>query len=269
MKILQLYYPDSRHIHPKEDAWAIDEKNKIFAVADGVGMQPGIEYKKIYPNPSSAGKLAQKFCDSFVKHAKNTSIQNAFRKANRLVFVFNKARDKFDITKAEVYYAATAAFGKVRGSYFEYGHICDAGALALDKSGKIIFWENKCHSDSIFENYFGHLSQQYSKLLYWYLERTILRNALGPNGEKLAYGVITGEKQAEKYAVFGKIKIKHSAVYILSTDGFDPFIRNKDFRRALLSLDKKIIELVMQKIIAKARNKKLYLSEKTLIAFKF
>ncbi len=264
MKIIQLYFP---HTHrprlPKEDAWVVDAKNKIFAVADGVHLYKGIEYKKKYPRPSPAGKLAQKFCDVFVRNARRGMLKNAFRKANRSVFIFNKNRDKYSVFQnASCYYAATAAFLRICSRRVEYGNICDAGVAAIGPDGRLLFW-NRDHT-----HHHGFDLSRYSEMDRTFLLRTVFRNAVGARGEKKGYGVVTGERAAEIYVRYGKANLRKNAVYLLATDGFEMYLSDLGFRKALFSFDKKKIYAAMTLLQKANKNNDEFFRERALVAVK-
>lgn len=263
MKILRLYYPEETVRLPREDAWAIDERRGIFAVADGVHLQEGIEYKGKYPRPSPAGKLAQEFCDNFLKFYRISGIKKAFARSNKSVFHLNKPRDKSKIiSNAGAYYAATAAFGWIRNGVLEWGHICDSSVAVIDSRGKLLLWR----TDHTHHNQFDLILGKYSPLDQSYMLRTVFRNALSPDGEKIGYGVITGELAAEKYAWFGKRKLRKKETVILATDGFESYLGSASFRRALITLDRGRIENTMRQLQQKHKNE--FVSERTLIAVK-
>lgn len=261
MRTLKLYYTEERIRLPKEDGCAADVKNGIFAVADGVHLCRGIEYKGAYPWPSPAGKLAQKFCDVFVKTAKKGSIRNAFRKANRAVFSFNRDRDKFSVFEnASAYYAGTAAFMRFRGKYVEYGNICDAGVATVDMRGKSLFW-SRDHT-----HHHGYDLSSYSAVDQTYLLRTIFRNAVGRRGEKKGYGVVTGESEAEIYVNYGHSALKKNVVYLLATDGFEKYLQEQSFRKALSTMDRNQVGKAVARLKKLHKGDGEFLAEKTLIA---
>lgn len=265
MKILRLYYPEEQIKLPKEDAFAIDEKDLAFAVADGVHLLPGIEYPrgKNYPAPSPAGKLAQEFCEYFIKFQKRSSVTEAFAKANKAVWHLNKKRrNGMAFLQAEAYYAATASTGRIKGRTLEWMGICDSSITVLDAKGNILF----SHTDHVHHNDFGPILSKYSSLDRSYIFRTIFRNALSRDGKKLGYGVITGQKEAEAYAWSGKRKLKRGDVAIFASDGFEEYLKEPLFRRALLSMGRRPVEEAMEKLQRSHKNDHEFVSERTLIA---
>jgi serine/threonine protein phosphatase PrpC len=273
MKILQLYYGEERIKLPKEDAWAIDEKRGVFAVADGVHLRKGIEYEGSgeeyktakYPTPSPAGKLAQEFCDNFLTLARSKNIKQAFASANKSVFRLNKTRDKYGtLSNAETYYAATGAFGRITKNVLEWGNICDASVSVIDEKGNFKLRQ----TDHRHYNEFDPILEKYSSLDQSYMLRTIFRNALSPRGKKLGYGVITGEPTAEVYVHYGKQKLQRGDVIVFATDGFEEFLKDISFRKAILTMNRDVIEDAVDKIQKKHRRTPEFVSERTLIAIK-
>jgi len=274
MKVLQLYQPEERISLPKEDAWVVDLRRGVFAVADGVHLRLGIEYQgkgveyrsAKYPNPSPAGALSQMFCNSFLKFARRESIQKAFSSANRSVSHFNKKRKKGEtFSTAEAYYAATGAFGWIKKDALAWGNICDASVSIIDKNGKMAFWQTDHHH----HNEFDPILSSYSGLDQTYMLRTVFRNALSPKGKKLGYGVITGEPAAELYVHFGKKRLRHGDLVVFASDGFEAFFKEVSFRKALLTLDRRVIEGAIKKIQQKHSRIANFLSERTLVAVRW
>lgn len=262
MKTLQLYYPEERIRLHKEDASAIDDENGIFVVADGVHLREGIEYKGRYPNPSPAGRLAKKFCDNFLKYARGVSIEKNFSEANRSVFSINKKRNKLaTFSEAKAYFAATGAFGRIKNRVLEWGNICDSGVVIIDAKNKVTFWQ----FDHSHHGPCDELLKGYSVLDVSYMLRTIFRNAISSRGEKLGYGVITGESLAEAYAHFGKRLLRKGDIVVFATDGFEKYLGEKSFRVSLRTFDKRQIEYAMSKL-KKSQAKDDFVSERTLIA---
>jgi hypothetical protein len=248
---------------PKEDAWAIDRKNGIFAVADGVHLLKGIEYKGKYPRISRAGTLSQIFCDNFLKFARTQKMGKAFSLANRSVFSINKNRNRHStFSNAEAYFAATGAFGRIKDRTLEWGNICDSGVAIINARNKIIFWR----LDHSHHGPCDALIKGYSVLDMSYMFRTIFRNALSSRGKKLGYGVITGEPSAEKYAWFGKKRLREGDMVVFITDGFEEYLKARSFRVALRAMDKKMIENEMMRLKKIHKGDGEFVSERTLIA---
>lgn len=263
MKVLKLYYPEERARLPREDAWAVDEKNGLFVVADGVHLLKGIEYGNKYPRPSPAGKLAREFCGNFLKSARRTNLQRAFSLANRSVFHLNRNRKRSEtFSRAEAYYAATGAFGRIKKNTLEWGYICDSSITVLSASGKTLF----SRTEHKHYNQFDPILSNYSSLDASYMLRTIFRNALSSRGEKLGYGVITGERSAERYAWFGKRKLHKGEIVVFATDGFERYLQEGVFRSALISFDRQNAEAAMAQLKKAHRHDGGFIVEKTLVA---
>jgi serine/threonine protein phosphatase PrpC len=263
MKTFQLYHSEERIKLPEEDAWAIDHKNNVFAVADGVHLLKGIEYQRSYPAISPAGTLAQKFCDNFLRFARIETLKSAFLKANRSVFSINKNRDKYGtFSKAEAYFAATGAFGKIKNRKLEWGNICDSGVVIISAKHNITFWR----LDHSHHGPCDDLLRGYSTMDGSYMLRTIFRNAISQQGKRLGYGVITGEPAAEKYAWFGTRKLNKGDLVVFTTDGFEQYLQEKSFRIALRTMDEKEIEIAIAKIKKANKGNGEFISERTLVA---
>ena len=84
---------------PREDYHAASKKYPIFAVADGVTLEPGPDGK--YPDPSGAGEVARIFCTEVIKSAESlyehftaSDLEKVFEDANRAVGEYNQARGR-------------------------------------------------------------------------------------------------------------------------------------------------------------------------------
>lgn len=259
MKVVSLYYPDEteKNANPQEDAFAVDAKRGVFAVADGVHLYRGAEYAGEYPHPSPAGSLARKFCSTFVRRARRMNLRRAFSAANYSLAPLNKSRNFFP---PRLKVAATASFGRIRGKILEWGLICDSGVAVVGKSGNLkLFAQDRLWLSDFDLSKFDDSAQRF-------FARTVFRNAISQTGKKTGYGVLTGEKAAEKYARYGKQKLMYGDVVVFFTDGFELFMKNRGFRRVLACFDKKTIERFIDKK-TKAGNADLK-KEKTMVLAK-
>ncbi len=269
MKAIQFFFhhKPGTFRYPQEDALRADVKNGVFAVADGVHMYSGLEYKgkrpapspEGYPNPSPAGILARQFCLAFCRYAKKGEIRNAFIRANATLATLNRKRSNFPLKKANLLVAATAAFGRIKRNVLEWGLICDSGVAVIGKRGELKLFEldHTWFSDLDFSPF-----DLFAKVFFI---RTVFRNALSDKGKRLGYGVLTGEKCAEAYVRFGKRKLQRGDVVVFLTDGFEKFIPDKGFRKALASFDQGKIGRVIK---ALERRGEGFQKEKTLIVVK-
>jgi len=218
----------------KEDYFLESNKNPIFAVADGVtlSVNPGEKY----PLPSGAGKAAKIFCEEAVKEGERlynsfseSDIAEIFDLANKAVGNFNEEKG---LTKKKInywdvdYYSVTSAFALSKGNKFYWGSICDSQVVQFDKRGKLKFISND--GWSYLEKSKPGWDQLPMRKRMTYIHKTF-RNILDKNGLTNGYGVISGEKNALKYVNLGSLNASKGDIFLIFTDGFSPYIKEKFF----------------------------------------
>lgn len=270
----------------KEDYLLESNNHPIFTVGDGVtlSISPGQKY----PLPSGAGEVAKIFCKESISQAeKNYSsfgkgdILKIFKKANTVVGEYNKkqGRIKKRINYWDVdYFSATGAFALVKEDKFYWGSICDSQIAHFDKSGKLKFI-----SDDGWSYFNEHKPENWGKMEI--KEKTvymhkIMRNNVNKN-KLTGYGVINGENNALKYVNSGSLDIHTGDFFLVFTDGFAPYMKEKffiDLFRKWPNNFKKELETKINEFIKKnePKNKKElykflynYSSERSLIAILF
>lgn len=194
--------------------------------------------KKDYPNPSPAGDVARIFCEESIKVAeeKYNSFQESdiieiFKAANKTVGKYNKEHGR---TKETVdywdtdFYAATAAFVVIKEDKVYWGSICDSYITHFDKNGLLKFSSPKCNELRQAEapKFTGDISDQKAKAVYAWSTN---RNGTNEKGERIGYGVVTGEPEALKYLSVGSFSIVREDLVAILTDGFEDYMRLPEF----------------------------------------
>jgi serine/threonine protein phosphatase PrpC len=264
---------------PFEDALKYDVGSGAFAVADGVTLWEGIEYQGRYPKRSGSAKLARAFCDGFVRYHKQNPSSDflaAFRAGNRSAARVNIGRSKYHIFREHKgLFAATVTTAIVTGRRLDWAHICDAGVAVITKDGKLKMKKDDCrHSFPWFKD-----TKQYEASARTFFIRTIVRNAIGPDGQLQGYGVVTGEPEAERYIESGKYSLLPGESAVLFSDGFASYLELPAFRKLIaratsekeFRMDtEKIIREKTRKIRRKIRGKKIdWLASVEIIQRKF
>ena len=224
--------------HVQEDFLLKSEKYPIFVVADGVTLIQYILDKKDYPNPSPAGDVARIFCEEFIKIAEEkynsfqeSDIGKIFETVNEAVGKYNSEHGR---TKETVdywdndFYAATAAFVIIKEDKVYWGSICDSYVTHFDKNGLLKFCSPKCNELKQAEapKFTSDTSDQKAKAMYaWNTNR----NGINKNGERIGYGVVTGEPEALEYLSVGSFSIKQGDLVAILTDGFEDYIKLPEF----------------------------------------
>lgn len=223
------------YAHPQEDYLLQSERHPIFAVADGVTLEPNL--LNGYPNPSPAGEAAKLFCEAAVAKAEELyqkfseeRLVQVFRAGNRAVGALNTQHGRskrnsnfwdFDL------FAATAAFAVLKGYTLYWASICDSYVLHLGRG-----CAQKFRSPECWPKMHRHLPADWGSLDVVEQKkriRKIYRNGIGRRGELIGYGVVTGEKAAERYLNHGSLTLEGGDVVALFTDGFEEYFKLPQF----------------------------------------
>lgn len=218
------------YVHPQEDYLLVSTKYPVFTVADGVTLEFGDD--KTYPVPSPAGDVSRIFCEQVIKEGEKQyktvtkdSIASIFRTANAAVGDYNKRKER---TKETInfwdidFFSATAAFGMIKENTLYWGSICDSYVLHFNGKGKLIF---KSPYPALGWNKVKAKEPQEKQKIY----RRNYRNKVNERGEPMGYGVVTGEETAEYYLQRGSFPLHKGAIIFFVTDGFEPYLKLKDF----------------------------------------
>ncbi len=262
---------------PREDYHAASMKYPIFAVADGVTLEPGPDGK--YPDPSGAGEAARIFCTEIIKSAESLyqhftagDLEKVFEDANRAVGEYNKAQgrtpDKLDYWHTDLF-AATGACAVVKDGIVFWATMCDSFAAYFGHSGELKFKSPECWSllrrEKLPAGWADIALDERKKII-----RRVYRNGVNETGEITGYGVITGEPAAIKYLNTGWLKPAEGELVMLLTDGFENYLRLPEFVDLFLKwpvdIDAAVRRLTAQKSLDNPRDFGL---ERTLIAIRF
>ncbi len=218
---------------PFEDAMKYDAASGAFAIADGVGLWEGIEYQGRYPKKSGSARIAMVFCDAFINHHKrnpNSNLLAAFRAGNAAAARVNVGRSKYDVfRKHNGLFAATAAMAIVKGHQLEWAHVCDAGVAVITKSGKLKWLKDECRNSFPTPQDI----RRYELSMWTLFFRTIVRNAITPDGKANGYGVVTGEPEVERYIERGTHQLLPGESVVLFSDGFAPYMKSPSFQKLI------------------------------------
>lgn len=225
-------------IHSQEDYLLQSKKYPIFVVADGVTLIQYILDKKEYPNPSPAGAVAQIFCEQVVRSAeskyesfKDSDIKDIFTEANNAVRKYNtdhgRTKETVDYWDNDLY-ACTAAFVVIKDGVVYWASICDSYVMHFSSTGTLEFSSPECHDLKQIDSpkYAGDSTDQIAKTKHRW---STARNGINEKGQRIGYGVVTGEPEALTYLSYGSFSMKEGDVLTLLTDGFENHVRLPDF----------------------------------------
>lgn len=265
-------YEKEGYIHPQEDYFSISKKYPIYAVADGVTLEPEANGK--YPNPSKAGKVARIICETLIEEAEKRyddfteeHLHEIFRFANTAVGEYNQSEGR---TKETINYydfdlfSATAAFVLIKNKTAYWFSLCDSGVALFNQDNALIFqssdgWARvREHPPRGWDN----LSLSERKRMF----RKTYRNGIDEKGELIGYGVFTGEEIAERYADFRVSDISAGKLLAIFTDGFEHYMKLPEFISLFLNWPNNLSESVRAYAEKKSReNPDQFGHERTLI----
>lgn len=266
----------AKYRHPQEDYLLESRKYPIFAVADGVTLE--LDKKGSYPNPSGAGEVARIFCEVAVKEAEKvynhfgeSDLRKVFARANLAVAKYNRsqgwAKGKLNYWDFDLF-AATAAWAVVKDKLVYWASLCDSYVMHFDRRGQQKFKSPDCWPtlrQNLPKNWLERSEAERKKII-----RRDYRNGISKKDELIGYGVVTGEKTAERYLNFGRLVFEKGDVVFVLTDGFENYMSLPQFIELFnkwpRDLNKKVKSFVARKSL---NDPQAFGKEKTLIAIKF
>lgn len=258
---------------PQEDYLLVSKRFPIFAVADGVSLEFSPDGS--YPRPSPAGDVSRITCEELVSHAESryedfteSDLRRMFESASTAVGEYNSRHGRRKETSDFWYhdlFAATVAFAVCKEKVFYWGSICDSYVFHVRADGTRVLKSPECwpaRSENLPSNWETIPIVERRKTL-----RRTYRNGLGRRGERIGYGVLTGEKAAATYLNTGSFAVSHDDLVVLCTDGFEQYLELPEFI-ALLRMPpenrgEKIRKLSEKKI---KENRSAFGHERSLIA---
>ena len=241
---IKLSLPDANygHLKPQEDSFMI--KDNIFCVADGITRDPisPIDFDKLsmeellknYPSSSGAKMAADCFCKSFIDYIKSHTTSNqmsvkAFKFANTKIEKLNRKCNPHIDYLVNDFYACVACGGVIDKSILYWSSIGDAEIKIFDQNGNLKF--GSPNGVTSFLNYAKTNPQDWGKPERRREVRSQFRNNPNKsiNGQLVAYGALTGEKNAEYFIKSGEVDLSKGDLITFYTDGFAQTIKNKQF----------------------------------------
>lgn len=201
---------DCTNPKPNEDRAIVDPVSKTIAVADGITRTKRLDNS--YPDPSPSAQLAERLCEAIpglrqshpIIHNTET-LANLMTDANRAVAQFNqRVFPTYDFAERD---RAGLAFilGVIEGDELWSASIADAWC-AVFREGVATVVANEKTSQSRAEY----------KRLGEIPAREALRNRIG---NPLAYGALTGEREALHFIEYNRVSLKDVDRVVFSTDG--------------------------------------------------
>lgn len=237
------------------DAWSIDEKKKVFAIADSP-LRCLIRDSKEYPFDDYGYDAAKTFCDSFIKHGKEFlqssktnlgTFQKVLIQCNNDIRQLNEKLGKKYNDKLNYDIAETVGIGAViKENQLFYGGLEDCYINVLRgrnlveqtiwkyqimKAEKYIDLLSK--EDKLKENLSKGLIKKIRKgnewEPYWCNNLRNNPNAVDEKGTLVGWGCFTGEKTAEAFIQSYSIEVKKDDHMLLFSDGMIPVLESDNF----------------------------------------
>jgi len=221
---------------PNEDYFIADDSNGIYIVADGVTATPRSGDK--YPNPAGGQLAARMFCEEVYKHllfnkkaieTKSVEIvKQAISLANLKICSLNQAHNRYK----EANFADKDYFGTVgtvvvaTNERFSILHVGDVMAL-LKRKLNIDLLTN-IQTRNVFE--YKKKVTETGIINPRDLAITVRRdfrnniNSQGLNGEKVGYGVFTGEEGVRNFVQVCEVPFHENDTLLILSDGLEPLI---------------------------------------------
>jgi hypothetical protein len=169
------------------------------------------------------------------------------------------------------YGAAVGSYGYIINNLFYFGQINDCGVMAFDREGnrELDIISNGQDVLRYFKKRGGDAGFDATSAIEHVNFRTNVVNNLGAtvDGEKIRFGVMTGERVAEKFLRIGVYPIIPGCTVALFSDGFIPFVYDNDFINCFLDGSPKAI--LKQFIKEKIPHDEKFQKEKTLVRLHF
>ena len=262
-------------MHPREDFHKISKKCPVFVVSDGVTLE--LNKKGNYPKISGAGKIAKIFCETIIKEAEKKycdftvpDLKKIFSEANSKVAEYNKLNGR---TEGKInymdfdFFSATGSYVVIKNKIVYWASMCDSSVFHFKKDGETAFKSPECWN-ILRKNLpadWLKIPKDERKIII----RKTYRNSVDKNGKLIGYGVITGEKESERYLKIGKFAVEDGDVVIVLTDGFENYIKMESFVKLFLywpkDIKSKFKKITKQKSIEDPNN---FGRERTIIAIK-
>jgi len=233
--------------HPSEDSYSIDEKNRIFSVADGVTRDPllylpdittlggKLKFARSYPKQSPAKMSADIFCNVFpivlsdFRDKDENAVRVAFGESNKKIGEWNKNNIPCPNYLLNDFAGCVSAGVSIEKGVINWGYLTDCGVTIFDKNGDIRFRTENQGPDKYDKNI-----RKDKRLtgLDWRNPRAreVIRKYYRNNPkEENSFGVLTGEETAMHYVRTGRKEIMPEEYLIVYSDGLEPIIFSGQF----------------------------------------
>jgi hypothetical protein len=241
-----------KNFKPTEDAFAISRNEKTIALADAITRDPGgmqilpsfrnpleafqiIKFFKNYPNPNPAKGVANLFCKGFLDLVSlDYNIKTVFEKLNKRAEEYgenwrvDEQWKEFDYLEHD--FPACVAVGLTeKNGVVSYGFIADCGFAIFNRNGERVFRTPNEGPNTRGKTIDEDIAEKYKTSFKFPEGRKIIRSLYRNNpSNKLAYGALTGEKEAMHYVRTGEVELGDN-ILAAYTDGLEHVVYSDEF----------------------------------------
>ncbi len=236
LKSYTLSLKNSQVDKPNEDYFVADDRHGIYIVADGVTSTP--RSGEQYPNPSGGQLAARAFCEEAYQHlvackkeleAEPAAVlKGALNLANRKIHALNQTYNRY----AEANFIDKDYFGTVATvvvavkAQFHILHVGDTMVLLQSGTTLELLADIQTRNVAEYEKKVKDNGSMPSGELTVAIRRDFRNhiNARGLSGERVAYGVFTGEEEVADFIQAYEAPAQPGDRLLILSDGFEPLI---------------------------------------------
>lgn len=200
---------------PNEDFVLCDDERNIYILLDGVSRDK-IDGK--YPNPSPAREVTELFAREAYNYLEKKSGQYNLEQIKKAFVKGNEAIENYNIKYNDFLPGTVGIICIVVEDRLLYGYVGDCYGRLVSKEEINIFTRCQTKEIAIHKKEFSSSE----------IRNKICNNPQHP----YAYGVLTGQKEAMEFVVFGECSLTNVDMVFLSSDGMESYLSSlsrKDF----------------------------------------
>ncbi len=202
---------------PNEDIALCDDERNIYILLDGVSRD---KINGKYPNPSPAKEVSELFAKVSYDYLKKRDGKYELNHVKTAFIKGNEAIERYNIKYHGFLPGTVGIVCCIYKDKLYYGYIGDCYGRLIKTDKVSIF--TQCQTDKIVTHKREYNSEE--------IRNKICNNVKHPYG----YGVLTGQKEALDFIVFGEYYLNNVDMIFLSSDGMESFLTRlsrKDFVR--------------------------------------
>lgn len=192
---------------PNEDIVLCDDERKIYILLDGVSRD---KINGKYPSPSPAREVSELFAKEAYDYLKKSDGKYELKYIKDAFIKGNEAIEHYNIKYYDFLPGTVGIVCCIYKDRLYYGYIGDCYGRLIRNDEILVF--TKCQTEKIAIHKKEYSSKE--------IRNEICNNIKHPYG----YGVLTGQKEALDFVVFGEYCLNNVDMVFLSSDGIEPFL---------------------------------------------